>query len=60
MSSGIHCDGPGCQTWAFMDIEQTSKFLTVFDGVSVHYATTALHFCSWKCVMAYADTKTIL
>ena len=58
MSSGIHCDGPACDTWAFMDFDHTKNFLTVFDGVSASYATMVLHFCSWDCVLAYSDSKT--
>lgn len=58
MSSGIHCDGPACDTWAFIDPDHTKNFLTMFDGVSSMYATMVLHFCSWECVLGYADSKT--
>ena len=57
MSSGIHCDGPACDSWAKPDMANRSGFLTVFDGVYPTYAEFVAHFCSWDCVLRYAGMK---
>ena len=60
MSSGIHCDGPACDTWAFYDMAQNSGFLSVFDGVFATLATRVLHFCCWDCLLRYAGEQSPL
>lgn len=54
MSSGIHCDGPACDTWAKADMADRSGFLTVFSGVYAMATTFVAHFCSWDCLMKYS------
>jgi len=58
MASGIHCDGPACDKWTKSEMATgKSGFLTVFDGVYPSYADFVAHFCSWDCLMKYADFK---
>lgn len=50
---GIHCDGPGCDTWAKkpMALRSESGFLRV------SWSGTRLDFCSWDCVLRFGATQ---
>jgi C4-type Zn-finger protein len=53
MSSGIHCDGPTCESWAKIEMGNRSGFITVVEGLIPTIDANILHFCSWDCINNY-------
>lgn len=54
MSSGVHCDGPACESWANAYMGNKSGFITVLEGLIPSLDSNVLHFCSWDCLNKYA------
>lgn len=53
MSTALHCDGPGCDTWQKVgDMDHQQGWVKVDED-----ARHPKHFCSWRCVRAFAERK---
>lgn len=55
MASGIHCDGPACENWIKSSQADDAGFITVFGGIYAINPTFVAHFCSWDCLLKYAQ-----
>lgn len=44
---GMHCDGPGCDTW-------TTGTTGAFIRVEEFGARTEFDFCTWDCLLKFA------
>ena len=59
MSRALHCDNPECETWqrisdGHLEYPPHANWI----NVEVLNRDGELHFCSWRCVQAFAGQKT--